>query len=65
MRRIEILIDDLCTEIDRLEHKLDKANEEANYWRDRYQAALNEAVIRHNETMMSTALTALLAQEEK
>ena len=38
--RIEILVDDLCTEIDRLEHKLDKANEEANYWRDRYQSAL-------------------------
>ena len=60
--RIEILIDDLCTEIDRLEHKLDKANEEANYWRDKYQSVLNDS-IRHNETMMGTMLTSLLVKE--
>lgn len=61
--RIEVLIDDLCTEIDRLEYKLDKATEEANYWRDKCQSNLNDAV-RHNEAMMGAALTALLCTEE-
>lgn len=57
--RIEILIDDLCTEIDRLEYKLDKATEEANYWREAFHKATSSA-IQHNEQMMSTMLTTLL-----
>ena len=58
-KRVELLVYQLCQEIDFLKKELEQIEDDRDYWR---QQAIdsNEQAIRHNEQIMGTILTGLV-----
>ena len=59
MKRIDILVSDLCAEIDGLRYKCDAYKEERNMWRLKYMEFLDNN-INHSNAMMGNILDVLL-----
>ncbi len=59
MNRADVLVRDLCAEIDFLRERLETSQENEKYWRDKYNTVLNDS-IKHGEAMMGETITALL-----
>jgi len=59
MRKYDILVSDLCDEIDILTARLEKAKEEAEYWKNQYNDVMNSS-IKHNNEMIGNTLMILL-----
>lgn len=58
-KRVELLVYQLCQEIDFLKKELEQIEDDRDYWR---QQAINsnEQALRHNEKIMGTILTGLV-----
>ena len=57
--RHDILVSDLCDEIDDLTFRLEKAQAATKYWRDKFNEEIN-ASISHSEKMIGSVIVALL-----
>lgn len=61
--RHEILIDDLCREIDELKAALEESRHQEKYWRDQYNGLLDDS-LNHSKQMMGNLLTFALKKAE-
>ncbi len=61
MKTFDILVSDLCEEIDFLKHELKKAKEEANHYRNEYNSMIHSS-INHSNKMMVNILDVLLTE---
>lgn len=59
MNRHDILVSELCEEIDMLKLRLESSKLEAKQWRDNFSALLDDS-IRHGNHMMNLTITELL-----
>ena len=63
-RRHNIVVSDLCAEIDELTNSLAYANEQVRYWRNLCAVTHNES-IKHSHKMMGNVLVEMLKKTPK
>jgi len=62
MKRSELLIEQLCREIDMLTFDLEESKENEKYWRDEYNKVVNESIA-HSKQMIGAVLTSVLVDK--
>ena len=64
MNRCDILVSDLCEELDLLKDQLEREKAEARHWREKYSALLDNS-ISHGNHMMNLTIKELLKIPER